>query len=192
MVMRCRWSARGLTAPGYHRGARGRDYCVIRNLHKVPRPPPAISGMKNRVQTTMTQLSVIGILIMGLEENIVKFQLPPPAHQGQGVAIFFWQRAGNGPDSAPAFVLAPAFMPPASVFLLQIMATPVSVREANVLGLQIPHASLSRARDCREVGSPGRSDPDNGGDLTRPWVCRASPFWWPVPAAHRGYAAPGV
>ncbi len=35
MVMRCRWRARGLTAPGYHDGARGRDYCVIRNPHKV-------------------------------------------------------------------------------------------------------------------------------------------------------------
>ena len=35
MVMRCRWSARGLTAPGYHHGARGREYCVIRNPHKV-------------------------------------------------------------------------------------------------------------------------------------------------------------
>ena len=37
MVMRCRWSARGLTAPGYHHGALGRDDCGIRNPHKVPR-----------------------------------------------------------------------------------------------------------------------------------------------------------
>ena len=37
MVMRCRWWARGLTAPGYHHGTRGRDYCVIRNPHKVSR-----------------------------------------------------------------------------------------------------------------------------------------------------------
>ncbi len=35
----------------------------------------------------------------------------------------FRQRAGNGPDGAPEFVLAPAFMPPASVFLPKIMAT---------------------------------------------------------------------
>ena len=35
MVMRCRWSAWGLTAPGYHHGARERDSCVIRNPHKV-------------------------------------------------------------------------------------------------------------------------------------------------------------
>ncbi len=39
MVMRCRWSAWGLTAPGYHHGARGRDYCVIRNPHKVSQAP---------------------------------------------------------------------------------------------------------------------------------------------------------
>ncbi len=39
MVMRCRWSARGLTAPGFHHGARGRDSCVIRNPHKVSRTP---------------------------------------------------------------------------------------------------------------------------------------------------------
>ena len=43
MVMRCRWSARGLTAPGYHHGARGRDYCGVRNPHKVSRTPTTFS-----------------------------------------------------------------------------------------------------------------------------------------------------
>ena len=40
MVVRCRWSARRLTAPGYHHGARGRDYCGVRNPHKVSRTRP--------------------------------------------------------------------------------------------------------------------------------------------------------
>ncbi len=37
MVMRCRWSARGLTAPDYHHGAPGKDYCIIRNPRRVSR-----------------------------------------------------------------------------------------------------------------------------------------------------------
>ncbi len=37
MAMRCRWSARGLTAPGYRHGARGRDDCGIRNPRRVSR-----------------------------------------------------------------------------------------------------------------------------------------------------------
>ena len=32
MIMRCRWSARRLTAPGYHHGARGIDCCGMRKV----------------------------------------------------------------------------------------------------------------------------------------------------------------